>query len=74
MSKNAFPYYFKSEGFSPESRQYGLTQREFYAAFAMLGHFIINHRNPGYIKAEDFAKGSLAMADALIEALEDNPK
>ena len=45
-----------------------LTKRELFAAFACLGHFVLNRACDGN-EAEVFAKGAVAMADALIVEL-----
>ena len=49
----------------------GLTKREFFAAFSMLGHFVLNERcMPSEGSAEKWAKGSVLMADALLRELQ----
>jgi hypothetical protein len=52
------------------SSEGGLSKREFYACFAMVGHFILNADSlPDEKMARKFAKGAVYMADALIKEL-----
>jgi hypothetical protein len=46
----------------------GLTKREYFAAMIISSHWADNNENSGFT-AEDYAKISVEMADALIEAL-----
>lgn len=52
-------------------RVLNLTRREYFAGLAMQGHFMLNvNTSPERLVAADFAAGSVAMADALIEELD----
>ena len=67
----AFPAPGMTGGIADMGRSQGLTKREFFAAFAMLGHFVLNERcMPSEDAAQKWAWGSLIMADALLAELQ----
>lgn len=69
-TEHAFPHFHYHSTGGIELKG-GLTRLEYFSAFAMLGHFVLNERQiPSEDAAEKWAEGSLVMAKAMLKVLD----